>query len=430
MKKNITINMFGNLYAIDEDACDLLQQYLDSMKRYFQGREGGDEIADDIEHHVAELLWQKKEQGIEAISINDVREIISQIGNAQEIDSADSPDASANSKAEAEAEAASASDASETNASQSAASQGAQDDGRARSENPAEGAFQRTRRNMRDRRLFRNPSDTIVGGVCSGLALYTGLGSPLMWRLAFVLVAVMGMYLNMEYLLLLPCLTYLLLLVIVSVPRTPEDRLRQQGAPVTPSSLNQQILNDSAQQQQWEAYQSQSAGSNDGCLSTFLKVVLLIVCLPILFVVGVLLFCLFVFVAALLDMGSGIFPYFFDSPLSGVPEILQEHAVLYAAGLVALLLVVILPIYGIYRLLRRSAHPERKSHALQLLILWLLCLVLAIVAGTSLSMNISKSQQDFFQVHRHTSWSSSPDSLQADSAIIDTTGVEFGFVEE
>ena len=53
MKKNITINLFGSLYAIDEDAVALLEQYLDNMKRYFSRRDGGDEIADDIEHRVA-----------------------------------------------------------------------------------------------------------------------------------------------------------------------------------------------------------------------------------------------------------------------------------------------------------------------------------------------------------------------------------------
>ena len=62
MKKNININLFGTLYAIDEDACELLEDYLNNMKSYFAKREGGDEIADDIEHRVAEHLWALKEQ--------------------------------------------------------------------------------------------------------------------------------------------------------------------------------------------------------------------------------------------------------------------------------------------------------------------------------------------------------------------------------
>ena len=41
MKKNININLFGTLYAIDEDACTLLENYLDNMRSYFAKRDGG-----------------------------------------------------------------------------------------------------------------------------------------------------------------------------------------------------------------------------------------------------------------------------------------------------------------------------------------------------------------------------------------------------
>ena len=33
MKRNITINLFGQLYAIDEDAYELLKKYLDNIRR-------------------------------------------------------------------------------------------------------------------------------------------------------------------------------------------------------------------------------------------------------------------------------------------------------------------------------------------------------------------------------------------------------------
>ena len=53
MKKNISINFFGTIYAIDEDAYKLLEDYIANMKLYFSHEEGGEEIADDIEHRVA-----------------------------------------------------------------------------------------------------------------------------------------------------------------------------------------------------------------------------------------------------------------------------------------------------------------------------------------------------------------------------------------
>ena len=75
MKKNISINICGTIYAIDEDAYQLLENYLQSMKNYFRNEEGGDEIADDIEHRVAELLWEYKEKGMTAVNIETVKEM-------------------------------------------------------------------------------------------------------------------------------------------------------------------------------------------------------------------------------------------------------------------------------------------------------------------------------------------------------------------
>lgn len=69
MKKNITINLFGQLYNIDEDAYELLEKYQKNIRSYFSRREGGEEVADDVEHRVAELFAELKEQGVEAITI-------------------------------------------------------------------------------------------------------------------------------------------------------------------------------------------------------------------------------------------------------------------------------------------------------------------------------------------------------------------------
>ena len=69
MKKNITINMFGQLYAIDEDAYELLKEYLDAIRQHFRKSEGGDEIADDIEGRIGELFAELTSSGVHAITI-------------------------------------------------------------------------------------------------------------------------------------------------------------------------------------------------------------------------------------------------------------------------------------------------------------------------------------------------------------------------
>lgn len=80
MKKNITINMQGRLYAIDEDAYNLLKQYEDSLRNYFANKEGGHEIVDDIEARIAELFDEVVARGKVAIDINDVENIVTRMG--------------------------------------------------------------------------------------------------------------------------------------------------------------------------------------------------------------------------------------------------------------------------------------------------------------------------------------------------------------
>ena len=65
MKKNISINLFGVLYNIDEDAYNLLDSYLQSMQRYFSRQAGGAEIA-AYRHHKLECA--KKQRRISGIA--------------------------------------------------------------------------------------------------------------------------------------------------------------------------------------------------------------------------------------------------------------------------------------------------------------------------------------------------------------------------
>lgn len=91
MKKNITINLCGRLFNIDEDAYELLRNYIDTLRNYFARQAGGNEIADDLEERIAELLDELKSQGVEAINIDHVKEVIRRVGQPEEMEEA-SPD--------------------------------------------------------------------------------------------------------------------------------------------------------------------------------------------------------------------------------------------------------------------------------------------------------------------------------------------------
>lgn len=203
MKKNITINLCGSLYAIDEDACEVLEQYLQNMQRYFGRRDGGDEIVDDIEHRVAELFAELKAQGVEAINIEHVRDIISRIGNPEEMDDGEADADAAPEQPQAEQDSPSA-------------------------EQPRYKSW------FAGRRLFRDPDDKVLGGVISGLSKFCGSTDPLPWRIIFIALLCFSFS--------TAGIVYLIAWALIPVAQTAEDRLKMRGRPVNPETLNEELM--------------------------------------------------------------------------------------------------------------------------------------------------------------------------------------------
>ena len=153
MKKNITVNIFGTLYPIDEDAYELLQRYNENMRRYYSHREGGEEIADDVEHRVAELLSEYRSQGVMAITIEHVTEIINRIGDPQQMDT------EANEETEGATPPPFEGNQANSNSQNSQGNPG----------NPGDPNAQMGYSTL-NRKIFRDPEDRILGGVLSGLS--------------------------------------------------------------------------------------------------------------------------------------------------------------------------------------------------------------------------------------------------------------------
>src|ERR671929_1968375 len=86
MKKVININFQGRVIPIEETAYDLLQQYVESLRRYFRDEEGRDEIINDIESRIAELMGETLKKGSTCITDADVAAIIASIGRPEDFD--------------------------------------------------------------------------------------------------------------------------------------------------------------------------------------------------------------------------------------------------------------------------------------------------------------------------------------------------------
>ena len=84
MKKTIHINIGGVPFTIDEDAYQRLNEYLELLRKHFKNKPEAEEIISDIELRIAELLFQKVENGKKIISINDIDEVIEILGKQED----------------------------------------------------------------------------------------------------------------------------------------------------------------------------------------------------------------------------------------------------------------------------------------------------------------------------------------------------------
>ena len=136
MDKTININLAGTLFQIDEEAFRILRDYLQAINNRFGNVQGGNETIEDIESRIAEIFQsQKGLAGV--IDRENVDTMISIIGKPEDFDHNE----------------------------------------------PETAAPVYT---SQKRRMHRNPDDTIIGGVCSGIAAYLD-SDPVLFRILFVL---------------------------------------------------------------------------------------------------------------------------------------------------------------------------------------------------------------------------------------------------
>ena len=358
MKKNISINLFGTLYNIDEDAYNLMESYLQSMQRYFSRQKGGEEVADDIEHRVAELLWQRREAGMTAINIETEKEIIDTIGNAEQI-------------AEDSGEGQGAINEGQDGTFKESFSQFTKEAGRFTRD-----AYDRGREHVNTHHFYRRTDDKILGGVCSGAATYFNSGDSLVWRLSAVAGTLLLSCIGIG--LIIPVI-YIVLWLLAPMAVTPEDRLRMQGKEITPENLAQQVKEESQQ----PVVQPNNNGCASGCLKVLLVFIGVIILFPIIsFAIGLILAIIVVagigtaMVGGLLG-GMQFFPEF-----SAFVSTCQP---LFLTALICGLIIVVLPIYGIVRLLR-GGKKIRASVLSTLIIVWLMAIGLGIACtiGTAI----------------------------------------------
>jgi phage shock protein PspC (stress-responsive transcriptional regulator) len=193
MNKTVTINISGIIFHIEEDAYERLQSYLSMIRNRFSAEDGRDEIMMDIESRIAEILNGRVGPSKQVVLMADVEHVISLMGEPEAI----------------------------------------ADGGETKSDEKAEEAKTEENENQyrRYRRLYRDPDDKVVGGVCSGLGYYFDV-DPVWIRVGFcVIFFAFGSGI----------LFYLLLMIIIPKAETTAEKLEMRGEPVDINNISRTI---------------------------------------------------------------------------------------------------------------------------------------------------------------------------------------------
>ncbi len=182
MKKALQISIAQTLFTLEDDAYTRLEQYLATVRDHFARTEGHEEIVADIESRIAEQLHESKEQ---VISLKTIERVLTQMGDVEDFDDDE--------------------DISVDHAQPSA--------------------------RLGTKRLYRNPDDKYIAGVCSGLAAYFGIDT--LWvRIAFVVLAFANGF---------GILAYIVMWVLVPEAKNGGQKLEMAGTPVTLETISETV---------------------------------------------------------------------------------------------------------------------------------------------------------------------------------------------
>jgi len=184
MKKTYTIHLSGTVFHIEDDAYEILQKYLISLKNYFGDNEEGKEILADIEFRIAEIFTAKLSDDKKVITPEWVNEVVATMGTPENFTEEGDNDVP-----------------------------------------PGE-------KTKRKRRLYRDPEEQILSGVCGGLAAYFNM-DPVVVRLIVVLLFFITSGVAL--------FAYLILWIIVPKAVNAAQRLEMRGEEVTVKNIEKFI---------------------------------------------------------------------------------------------------------------------------------------------------------------------------------------------
>jgi len=326
MKKTIPITISKILFYIEEDAYNHLSKYLDAVKAHFSSYTDSREIINDIENRITEQFLDNHNQN-NIVTLENVEALISSMGNVEDFDEIDAT------KKE-----------SETN-----------------------------NKEIKPKKLFRDPNDVVIGGVASGLAAYFGIDTAIM-RIIFVFITLIGGS---------GILIYIILFLVIPEAKTSTEKLQMRGEPVTLESVSD-LLKEKVNE-----VKKNKGGFQRIINSSILMIVKIIRIIwnIIIKLIGALFIFIFIFSIFALLFTFAIIIFNIQAPYIDFPIMSTSNPVLIYFALIAGFFAFLIPFILLLFLGIKIINRKKKIHSILILFLfgfWCLAIISVGVIGTKL----------------------------------------------
>lgn len=340
MFKTFNINLAGQIFHINEDAFDLLSNYLKSLKRIYQNEEGGDEIIKDIEARISEIvLIENKSDAQKIIDLQLVEKIIQTLGSPELHSDISSDDYTYENKSTVE--------------------------------QPV------------NKKMFRDPDNQIIAGVCSGLSQYLGINDSIWLRLLFVVSVFAGFGTGI--------IAYIVLWILLPEAKTASEKLQMKGEAINLENIEKvvkegiQNVNNTIENRNLGNVAKSFGDVIKSILVVIFKVVKAFVLFILLMIVIALVFTLFITGFSSIAVAPVLSAHIFESSLLSYLT-LGSLLVLFV---VTALFLILLP----FQLFSSDKKPLKKPVGVTLAVLWIGAFLIAAIGSIDAVRHFSTVQK-------------------------------------
>lgn len=345
MKKTLNINLAGYPFTIDEDAYNLLKNYLDTIRYAFDTKDDTGELAADIESRIAEILIEKENNHFRIITAEEITQVINRIGKPSDFIEVEE----------------SVNEIPEENKSETI-------DISFENTTPPPYPPRNNNNNTNNnysrnpfirRKLFRDPQNSMLGGVCSGLAAYLNIDPTIVRLIAVLLFFLSGTTV---------AIIYIVLWIVVPSASTPLQRMQMRGEDPTMANIGKTVTENFQNGEGPDSQNQVNNGFINNLFSIFVKCLVilgLVVAIPLLIVLGATLIGCMI---AVFVIGIGIFTGgMFDSVTEGLMVLFVLLAVVGGAITLGV------PLWLLIRKIwKKREEPISVSTQRSILIIWLI----------------------------------------------------------